>query len=280
MPEQESGGKKTLRKRARGYDAAVLRYIGYYRVVTLHQIIYRFFIMAGMGPGYGFRLVRGLQKRGLVETRPLDSDKGTVSRALCTLTREGWQYLGRDEEPKSPKRANVSDLLEYRLQFAEMMLEREAEGWVLLVEEQAWGRIKKWGMSQYAGRALNEYERLSGRRIERMPPLSTGLNVLWHRNNGDIRFILPVRWGKSISRTLEKLPPSLGLFPPLQFEMVGADLELTRAAASMLARWGEGNKITLAVHQVANFRTRNHPGQAQARNIYGDNNVPDPGILL
>lgn len=113
-------------QRERSYDEAILRYVGYFRAATVHQVLFRFFIFAGKGPRYGFKAVRRLINDGLLIAKPLDPTKGTVSRQVLTLSPSGWQLLGLPQ-PKDPWRVAPETLLHYRLQFAEMMLVRATE---------------------------------------------------------------------------------------------------------------------------------------------------------
>lgn len=282
-PETPTGPapERPVRPKARSYDAAVLRYVGYYRAVTLHQVITRFFLLAGHGPGYGFRLVRSLVRRGLIRVTPLDPGLGTVSRQICGLTPEGWAYLGL-QEPPAPRRTSGADMTPYRLQFAEVMLVRESEGWVYTPEATAWSRVREWGLRSYHGRAINAQDRMAESRIQNMPPLRTGLNVLWHRKSREIRWILPVRRGKSIKRLVEPLPATLGLFPRSEFELVVADPELSAVAADLVRRWSERTRVPYRLHELPNFRTRLHPGHQDptGEDVYATHEVPDPRILI
>lgn len=268
-----------VRQRSRSYDRAILRYVAYYRLVTTHQILYRFFLMAGHGPGYGFRLVQRLVRQGFLEARRLDQGRGAVSRQTVRLTAKGWQTLGM-APPVDPKRAAIQDVEEYRLQLAEVMLVRESEGWTLLSEDRAWPRIREWALAPYKGRALNDQDRLVLRRLENLTGVKVGLSVLHHRGRGEIRFVLPVRRGRSFRRIIEKLPQTLGLFPPLVFEMVVAEPPLEQPCRDVLRRWSERLKIPAQAIVLPHFRTRPHPLQSTPADVYTPSHVPDPRTLI
>src|SRR5690606_8213258 len=86
----ESPKEKRYLCRPRSYDEAILRYVAYYRVATVHQVIYRFFIYAGRGGRYGYNVIKRLINEGLVHSEPLDPDLGAISRNVLTLTPKGW----------------------------------------------------------------------------------------------------------------------------------------------------------------------------------------------
>jgi len=255
--------------------------VGFYRVVTTHQVIYRFFIFAGMGPGYGFRLVQRLVKQGLLASRPLDRERGAVSRHVLSMTAAGWDAIGLST-PVAKKHAAVQDIEEYRMQLADVMLVRESQGWTLVPEHAVWARLREWGLAPYRGRALNEQDRLIIRRLENMQPIKLGLSLLHHRGTGEVRILLPLRRGRSFRRLIEKLPATLGLFPPPVFELVIAEPPLEDPCRDILRRWGEKLKVKPQIHALNHFRTRAHPlhlGE-QLSNIYPAAGVPDPRLLI
>ncbi|HEX7071400.1 MAG TPA: hypothetical protein VF190_11365 [Rhodothermales bacterium] len=279
MPDVPSPPRRR-RVRPRGYDAAVLRYVGYYRTVTLHQVVYRFFLYDGKGPRYGFRLVADLVRRGLLAESPLDPRRGSVSRTTLAVTDAGWLALGLPK-PRESKRAIVDAVREYRLQFADMMLQREVEGWVLVPEARSFATLRAWGLAAYRGRALTDSEIVFRDRLERMPPITIPLRVLAHRATGEARLILPVRRGKSFAHTIDALP-SLAIFPPLVFEMVSPDPELARKADDYLRRWAERTRHRVRTVQSPHYRERPHPARVvvPSESLYRRHGVPDPRTLL
>jgi hypothetical protein len=275
---QDDGGSEPRRwrrgsaKRPRSYDDAVLRYIGYYRVVTAQQVVYRFFVNQGRGYRYGYKLLRQLVERGLVSESMLEPSRGTTSLRVLELTPVGWAYLNA-ERPRNPTHADGESIRRYRIQFAEMMLEREAEGWTLVPATDGWASLQAWAMREYRGRMLNDTERVMKDRVRRMPPWRPPMNLLVHRDaescragepQGNPRFIIPVRRGKSFARLLEKLP-KMGLFPAPHFEIVSIDHDLAEAARQFIERWARERGIVATIHQAPAFQARPHPERASER---------------
>lgn len=279
-PDADSD-EPSVRRRPRTYDHAILRYVGYYRLVTTQQVIYRFFLYAGRGPEYGYRVVRQLVRRGLLDESPLDPERGNVSQNVLSVTREGWRFLGRSM-PSRGRRSSSSPVRQYRIQFADVMLDREVEGWNLVNSTAAFPVLKEWARQRYRGRMLNSSEAQIRDRLERLHPFDFPLHLLVRPSRGEIRLILPVRTTLSYRSTIDKLPGNMGLFPKLHFELVTAELDLGDAAASYLERWGKKHPAGIEIHRSEHFRSRPHPRSFEGERInrYKKNGVPDPRALL
>jgi hypothetical protein len=280
-PRARAADRLPLRAtRPRGYDRAVLRYVAYYRLVTLHQVIYRFFVFDAKSASYGFKLVRRLVREGWLGSVPLDSERGSISRQVLSITPLGWLLLNA-RPPKQSRSETSRSVRDYRLQFAEMMLEREADGWRLAPSASAFGLLREWALAPYRGRLLNDDERVIRQRIERAPAVALPLNVLVRSITGDVRLILPIRSGRSFGRLLESLPP-LNFFPPLEFEAVCSELELLSRAEEFVGRWSRDRGAQVRLHRVEHFRSRVHPGEAlvPSESRYRTNGVGDPRKLV
>jgi hypothetical protein len=269
----------TRTTRPRTYDKALLRYVGYYRLVTLHQVIYRFFIYGGRPAAYGFKLVQRLCDEGWIDAAPLDSKLGAASRTVLSLTPLGWAILNA-KPPKQTKSAMADALRTYRLQFAEMMLEREAEGWSLQPGSRAFATLQNWALAPYRGRMLNADERVIRQRLERTPAFRLPVNIISRNAGAEVRLVLPLRVGKSYSRTIDALP-EFNFFPPLHFEMVASDLELLPKAEDYLRRWAQDKGLEVVAHSAAHFRSRPHPARypGPIENRYALNGIREPRAL-
>lgn len=277
---QTSQRRSRYRFRARSYDAAILRYVGFYRMVTGHQILYRFFTYAGKGDRYGYRLLRRLTEQNLLKAEPLDPELGSVSRLVYTLTRDGWRALGL-QPPAESRRTVPGYVREYRLQFADVMLERESEGWRLIPSNQSFMALQLWALGHYRDRLLNPTETVIRERLERLHPFDVGLRMIGHRTSGDLRLILPVRRGRSFKATIDQLP-NLSIFPPITFEVVCSEPSLETPAVDYLQRWADRTRTQIRVRLLPHFRSRPSPADApsEARTRYRDHGIGDPRTLI
>lgn len=260
--ETDDGGR--YRYRPRRYDVPILRYVAYYRAVTLHQVIYRFFVYAGKGASYGYRVLRRLIKEGLLAAEPLDPELGASSRIVLRLTDKGWSVLGI--QPLRERHTMPRAVLEYRLQFADLMLDREASGWRLLPASKTFQAIRMEALSAYKNRLLNPSEAVIRERLERMPPLEIKLRAIRHVRTGAVRLLLPVRRGKSFKTAIDSLP-SLSIVPRIDFELVCSEPHLAAPAKQYLERWSARTKTTIRVHQHPHYRTRKPPEFRRASSV-------------
>jgi len=238
--------------RHRKHDKRILTWIAYYRRVTVHQVLIHQFMARGISPSYGDRVVRTLIREGMLATELLDPERGRASRRVLRLTRDGWRRLLK-EPPADFGTPICGSILEYRLQFAEMLSVREREGWTLRLKDEAWPVVRDWARRPYRGRMLNDTERVVQDVVERMPRPDLPLNILAHSEKG-IRFIMPVRRGLSIHTRLTHMPPT-SLWPPVPFELVCAEMPDLRPASDELQRWSKSARSQVELHVVKHHRS-------------------------
>jgi hypothetical protein len=206
-----------------------------------------------ISPSYGDRVVRKLIREGFLEVEPLHPERGRASRRVLSLTRDGWRRLLR-EPPEDFGKPIEPVILEYRMQFAEMLTTRQREGWTLHLLDEAWPEVRRWILHPYRGRMLHGTEQVVRDRLERMPQPDLPLNILVHRDRHELRFILPVRRGLSIPTRLLKMPAT-GLWPRLEFELVCAEMTDLRSAVDELQRWSRRAHLKVKAHHVKHHRS-------------------------
>ncbi len=239
--------------RPRKHDTRILRWIAYHRRVTASQVLVHQFIARGISPSYGDRVVRKLIREGFLASERLDPERGRASRMVLRLTRDGWRRL-LIEPPNDFGKPVWGPVLEYRLQFAEMLSTRQSQGWALRLMDEAWPDVRDWVRRPYRGRLLNDSERVERDAIERMPAVELPLNILVHPERKEVRFVLPVRRGLSIHTRLAHMPPT-GLWPPVPVEVVCAEMPDLQPAIVELRRWAERARSQIEVHVVRHHRS-------------------------
>jgi hypothetical protein len=268
-------------QRGRKFDVPILRYVCWHEYVTLHQLVYRFFVYDGKGPRYGFRVVQELIERGLIRSEPLDPDKGSISRQVLSATDAGWEYIGK--KPRKGRRPNdLIALRDYRLQFAEMILEREATGWRLVKgKKRGFELLRRAALAEYRKKTLTDMERLFQRRVREAASVPMRVSALEHPASGAVRLILAVRRWSSYKKEIQALP-DLALFHTIVFEMVSADPVLEERARAYLKRWAAKRKINYEVVSVPHFRLREHPSAAAVPEVsrYVAHQVTSPRSLI
>lgn len=238
--------------RRRKHDERILRWIAYHRRVTLHQALIHQFIARGISPSYGDRVVRKLVREGLLASERLNPERGRASRTVLRLTRDGWRRLLL-EPPDDFGKPVWGPVLEYRLQFAEMLSVRQSQGWALRLKDEAWPDVREWARRPYRGRMLNSTEQVERDVIERMPKPDLPFNILTHSEQG-IRFVLPVRRGLSIHNRLSRMPLT-GLWPPVPVELVCAEMPDLGPAIDELRRWSKRARSQVELHVVRHHRS-------------------------
>jgi hypothetical protein len=256
------------------YSLPILRWIAYHRMGTLHQVLHVFWTAAGRNPSAGYAVIRRLVERELLTTEPLDPHLQARSLRVLRVTRQGWRFLG--VEPTASMIHVDPRLREYRLQFAEMMIHRELEGWRLVTPTRSWEVLREWLVRPYRGRMLNSEEQAVRRSIERLPAQALPSTLLQNPSSGDIRLILPIRRGRSYKRILHRVP--VVATERLAFEVVCADLSLLTSAERVAKRWAARRKLTLELHRVRHFRQRSNPraDQDERADMYSAAGVADP----
>ena len=246
----------------RRFDEPILRWVGYHEFVTVQQVVHRFWIQRGVGGKYGYRCVAKLVGEGALRQRLLDLDGDNSTPRIVSLTPEGFRRLGVAVK-RSYSGIDLEAHIRYRIQGAEVMLEREPEGWLIIPksDEKAVVRaIRDCALEGYRGRALNSYEAHMRTRIERLSPANFDLtvSVFWHPKLRQVRILLPVRSGVSYKRHLEKVT-GVGFLKKVDFEAVCPDPDLLSGANRVVQRWAGKNKVEARVHCVPHFRTRPNP---------------------
>jgi hypothetical protein len=274
-----------LKRRGRSYDVAVFLWLKYHYVASVHQLVYRFFLYAGRGPRYGYKLADKLVRSGRLEAVPLDPSKGTTSKVLLRLTPLGWEYFGI-APPKEMTRLRDLDLLDYRLQFVELMLERTIQGWVARRSEpanpfQGFEMLKAAALHRL-GPARNSSAQQDQAAIRKLPPVALGRTMLWNATLQQARIVLPIYKGVSYLKVLDGLPRQLKILEPIAFELVCADETLRQKASDGLRRWAAKQNIKYTESFVHPFRTRQHPKDypGTGDNLYAKAGLPDVRSLV
>lgn len=290
-PEDDEDDLPKRVTRPRTYDGAVLRYAGWHRWVTKLQVVHRFFVYAGKGPAYGYRLVNRLLDRGWLCEERLRPDRGNASQEVLTLSDDGWLYCGHSP-PDTRERDRWAKLRDYFLQFAEVLLERQARGWRFVprdaVHEETGGNLpfellREWALDSFRDGSLAPWNRDLRESIRRGPEFSLDLDLLWRPTSNEVRLLLPVRRGLSFKRKMEGLPVRhLKGFPTLHFEFVCPRMELLESARKVVQRWGRSHRQDIRIHRVPHFLTRSYPSEpaSELSNLYRKHGVPDPRNLL
>lgn len=287
--EEEELPKRVTRPRT--YDGAVLRYVGWHRWVTKLQVVHRFFVYAGKGPAYGYRLINRLVKRDLLREKKLRPRRGNASQEVLTLSDEGWLYCGHSS-PSSRERNRWRNLRDHFLQFSEVLLERQARGWRFVRREAVdddSGRnlpfelLTDWALDSFGVGPLAPWDWDLRDSIRRGPEFTVDFDLLWQPTSNEVRLLLPVRRGLSFKRKMEGLPARhLKGFPALHFELVCSRMELLAPAREVVRRWGRHHRQDVRLHRVPHFLTRSYPSQTASElpDLYRKYDVPDPRNLL
>lgn len=252
-----SSPSKKARKRTSKLEGPILNFIDYFHVVTSYQVLYQFFTFRGKSPVYGWRILKKMQDDNLITTFRIYPELGASSLNAIRLTAHGYQKLDKTPQAKDLKSFSRHEL-EYRLQFAEMMLQRGFEGWRMARSEVAFEAMRRWALAEYRTRLLNETERLARERIERMPPSEIGVPMLVHPLKNWIRFVLPARPDRSFKKVLETLP-SFDLLPRIPIELVCADNELLEQCRELIEKHARDNRYRYTLRAVPHFNLRKNP---------------------
>ena len=251
-----------LSRTPRRFDEPILRWVGYHGFVTVQQVVHRFWIQRGVGGQYGYRCVAKLVAEGALRQRLLDLGGDNSTPRIVYLTPDGYRKLGVPvNRPYSG--ADLEAHIRYKIQGAEVMLEREPEGWTVIpkTQEEAVVRaVRDFALGRFRGRALDSYAAHMRTRIERLSPknFSLPMSVFWHPQLKEVRLLLPVRPGVSYKRHLEKVS-GVGFMKHVDFEAVCSVPDLLSGAKRAVQRWAGRNKVEAHVHCVPHFRTRPNP---------------------
>lgn len=250
-----------MRSLRSSYTLPVLSFVSRTHLATLHQIIYRHWIYAGKGPSYGFDLLRTLEADGLVLTERLDEPR---RREMVTLTDDGYHRAGL-AAPSRSRRITLHNRRTFQLQLAEVLLEREADGWRKLPgkDPDVADRFREWALASFRGRPLSGIERKVRASIRRSGGLRFPVDVLVPPDERAPRLMVPIRRGRSVSTVLESLPwRNLAGFPTLHVEWICADLSKLADAGKTLERWSKRHGLKVRAHRVDHFLSRPSPREA------------------
>lgn len=261
FPEQRPVPIREIkRRRPRTLDEPVLNLVAHFEVITTYALLTHFFVNRARSVVYGYRLLKQLRERGLIAFTPIYPELGKASMNAVSLTAAGWRMLGQ-RPPSTSLRPMAPDMLRFKLQYAEMMIQRASEGWREIKPDKASALLKKWALASYKNRMLNEYEMAARNALERMPDFDFPLPMLYHKGLGWIRIILPAQPGKSFKRILESLP-NFSLMPKIPYELVCGDSEKLEECKDLLAKHASKHKYRYRLAAVPHFNTRPNPRNA------------------
>ncbi len=271
-------------------------------LATTHQVLERFWGLRGLSVSQGWRCVRQLIEDGWLQARALDRSAGTTSRQLLTLTHRARVALAAGGWPPAPVREHEW-VVEHRLQQTQMLIEREAEGWVLASADEIPALLKQVAIAGWRGRRPFGIEEDWHRRIHSWHPTPVPLGALRHRSTGAVRLILPVRAGFDVRGTLRRLDrPSLAILStgaPIAWELVGACTDDVDTAEVRLRAWAKRRPrqrrrrpgvptvsskpggelpVRIEVYRTAPYRDMPHPHRRGRRcvDVYAANGVSHP----
>jgi len=213
----------------------VLLWVARHRVVTSHQVLYRFWWLAARHPRHGARVIRLLIRHGYLTSTSLDRQRGRASvRVLAPTSLARRMVAGRPGGRELLGRKQLVGLA-----WTQLALTWESAGWRELRDhDERWAAVREWGLAPYHGHRGNASDRTNRAAIERMAPqrFGTGVQVWAHRTTGGIRVAIAAGHPAIMTRRLNALP-KLGLFPPLPIALVGDGWSDLEAAEATLERW-------------------------------------------
>lgn len=246
----------------RTFDLPILRWVGYHEYATVQQVVHRFWIQRGVGGKYGYRCVAKLVEEGALSQRLLEPGGDNSTPRIVSVAPDGYRLMGvRPRRPYSG--ALLEARIRYRLQQAEVMLERAPQGWHIIPKTNQVAlvaAIRRHALKRFRGRALDSHAAHLRTRFERISPKNFCLpvSILWHPAREDLRLFLPVRRGASYKRHLEKVR-GLGFLGQVSFEAFCSDPDLLLGATQQVQRWGRRQRVAVEVHCVPDFRSRLNP---------------------
>lgn len=262
--------------RHRAYDFPVLEWVITHRVVTLHQVLTRFWYLDAKNPQHGYRVVRALARRGLVALSPLAPHKGSVSRQLVVATPAARQLFGFApcRDPLTEPRAT----LYYRLQVAQLDLELAVGDYLEAPPEDAWDALRDAALDDLRARGIcNDLDRLMADRIRRAPA-RTIPGAVWVDARGRAQIVLGHRTRARFQRAVQALP-DLRILEPLRFTIATWDTRDGPKAEAGLRRHLERQgyrRFTIDV--PASFLALRNPAWLPrlTRSRYEEHGAPNP----
>ncbi len=194
-------------------ERMVLHWVEYHAAVTTNQILRKFWTAANKSTRNGNRLIQRLGYRGLLEIFPLEPAKGRASIRVVRLTKSARLALGMPE-PTREASSQSGRILRYRMQFAEMILNREAEGWMWIESSELSAAIRELGLEQYRQRVLTGTEQACRELLLRSDPPTMPFHGLRHTTTGQVRLVVPAHTLSRTRKALSDLPTNLQSYAP------------------------------------------------------------------
>jgi|SRR5665213_12765 len=231
------------------------------RPFTQRQAGYRWGAYADRDPATAYRALSRLMQRGYLEARPVRPRLGAASPKCYLVTPAGAAMYNLAAATPRFIYWDTSRLDE-ALQYSEMMLERESEGWKFIPRDHAHRFIIGAALAKLKARALTDTERHVQELLSRARPVKLPFDALAHGPTRIVRMIIEARKGLSVGRLLKLLPP-LGLAGRLDFELVGTEHERLEGVERLL-KTGDWNRqhLPVTVHRVPHMLKRDDPNTA------------------
>lgn len=250
------------------YVREILELVAWHRYVLYQHVLECVWGRRGMNPRSGARKVQRLADSGLLTMERIDSTRGRASQKALSLTRDGWFAL-QQSPPSSDQRRLWSRLRDYFLQFAEVKLKREDEGFRFVgrgATDRETGTplpfqiLRQWALKQFEGRALGPDERMLRESLRRAPTFKIDVDLFHHPDREQVRLVLPVRLGLNLATKLEGLTKEkFAGFPTLHFELVCSDMAALKEDRKLARRWAKKRRFEVQLHRVPHFKQRESP---------------------
>lgn len=251
----------TKTTRPRTYDDSVLHWIARHRRVTARQLAYRYFLHNGKSHTGGSRLIASLLDHAFLGNYKLDPKKGNASQDVLYLTGAGYTRIGLKAPGDTGREIAGSDL-HYLLQFTDMALQRQVEGWRLIPpahrDEQV-AAIVAWLLEPHQDHAKDIADI---RVLDNIESLTTNedfnlnIDLIVNEKTLDVRFVIPVRRGLSYGRILDEMP-SMTQLDTIPIEVVCSDPKLRKDAEKYITWWGKKRrKRPVSLHRVPPYTER------------------------
>lgn len=263
----------------RSYDAAVLHFVAQQRLVTAHQVVYRFATYDGKHRGHIVRVIRSLVDRGWLRSAKLQPELGRASRQVLMLSDMAWR--DRRREPPPDPMSEPTHIREGRLQGTEFLLEHECRGWRRAGgRAAAWQALKAAALHHYRTADRSELGQAQRTLIEKLKPEAQRplpVAVWVHPATRSAMLVMRSRRGLNLGATLAAMP-SLILWPEVRVHLVGADADRVARDAELVRRWAIDTRHRVVIEALDPFRTRPNPSEygRLPTSMYALHGVPSP----
>lgn len=281
-----------LRGRPRMRDVPIVNFIGSLHMVTVHQLLERFYRQRGIAVSAGYRLIGELEEAGLIQVDRLHPHLGRRSRCIVSLTEAGRRTADPTWLEPVGRPTNVSEHQAYCLQYAEMRLVRECEKWDVIPSADAWGALQAWAKHAFAVPGLSDTEKIMRGFFQRDRVIAMPCDLLLRRDHSEVRIVLAGVAGRSVAKVLAMMPldilklmRSVETLPKrsaaIRFEVVAtSDRQFTKAVKA-IARWSKVHRLNAQWSSTPSYLYRTNPRlkPRQRVNLYAKANPPDPWFL-